>query len=87
MKTHEELEVIALKIFLVMAATCLCIGCNPAVEKSKDKSLPLSVSNYEPPIYSIHTANHDGHMFVIWTGSQKGGMLHHPDCPCGKKLP
>jgi hypothetical protein len=33
---------------------------------------------------TIITVLHDGHKWVIWHGSQKGTMLHHPGCDCLK---
>ena len=30
----------------------------------------------------LRTVEHDGHWFVGPRNS--GGLLHHPDCPCGK---
>jgi hypothetical protein len=31
---------------------------------------------------SIYTVEHDKHLFVVM---YSGGVLHHPDCRCGKK--
>lgn len=28
------------------------------------------------------TIKHDGHLFILWVGNQKGGILHHPSCTC-----
>jgi hypothetical protein len=33
----------------------------------------------------IHTLDHDGHKFVLMVGTNRGALLHHPDCPCGKR--
>lgn len=32
----------------------------------------------------VFTVEHDGHLFVVYRGSQKGGIIHHPGCKCGK---
>ncbi len=28
---------------------------------------------------------YDGHSYIIYKGSQKGGITHDPDCPCREK--
>lgn len=30
----------------------------------------------------LKTVKHDGHLFIVENWSQKGAILHHPDCPC-----
>lgn len=32
----------------------------------------------------VYTVEHDGHQFVVYRGSQKGGIIHHPGCKCLK---
>lgn len=44
-------------------------------EPAQDKST-VTVNEY------LRTVEHDGHWFVGPRNS--GGLLHHPDCPCGK---
>ena len=31
------------------------------------------------------TIRHDGHLFIICERFDKGGIIHHPDCPCKNK--
>lgn len=35
----------------------------------------------------VHTIKHEGHLFVIFFGFEKGGICHHPSCPCMKTKP
>lgn len=76
-------------ILLLIVILTGCCGEKPQnvvkdVEKPKDSTIsrtPYQGCNY----YSVSTIKHDNHLFIIWDGSQKGGLLHHPDCPCSKK--
>lgn len=34
----------------------------------------------------ILTVAHDKHWFIITDASNWGNLMHHPDCPCGKKI-
>ena len=64
---------------------CLCLSpflFAPAVlvvaantEPTQEKST-VTVNDY------LRTVEHDGHWFV--GPRYSGGLLHHPDCPCGK---
>lgn len=29
----------------------------------------------------------DGHLFVVYEGHSKGGVIHHPGCPCLRTKP
>lgn len=31
---------------------------------------------------ALMKAEYDGHSYIIYKGSQKGGITHDPDCPC-----
>lgn len=33
---------------------------------------------------ALLTVVHDNHWFVVQSRYTKGGILHHPSCPCGK---
>ena len=34
------------------------------------------------PLSILRTEKHDGHLWIV---NYKGGIVHHPDCPCMKK--
>ena len=34
---------------------------------------------------AIVSAEYNGHKYIIYKGSQKGGITHDPDCPCHNK--
>lgn len=34
---------------------------------------------------ALMKAKYEGHSYIIYKGSQKGGITHDPDCPCHKK--
>jgi hypothetical protein len=33
----------------------------------------------------LSTMEHDGHKWVVLSGTHRGAFHHHPDCPCGVK--
>lgn len=34
---------------------------------------------------ALMKAKYEGHSYIIYKGSQKGGITHDPDCPCREK--
>ena len=34
---------------------------------------------------ALMKAEFEGHSYIIYKGSQKGGITHDPDCPCREK--
>ena len=64
--------VIAPIAFLALAVVVITRTEEPVAQKDPT----VTVNDY------LRTVEHDGHWFV---GPRKsGGLLHHPDCPCGK---
>jgi hypothetical protein len=45
-------------------------------DKPAQANTTVTVTEY------LRTVQHDGHRFV--SSRSTGGLLHHPDCPCGK---
>jgi hypothetical protein len=75
---------------LLLLTTILLSGCDkPEYKVQAPPQKPdafISTTPYERyGGYCMTTLKHDNHWFILWDGSQKGGLLHHPDCPCGKK--
>ena len=58
--------------FLALAAVVISRTEEPVAQKDPT----VTVNEY------LRTVEHDGHWFVGLRYS--GGLLHHPDCPCGK---
>jgi hypothetical protein len=60
----------------------LLAGCEPLpIESSKTISSLNTTINTGTYIVEVASAEHDGHKWVV---SSKGGIVHHPDCPCHK---
>lgn len=60
----------------VVFVLCL-VACVIVKGSSKDNPAPtVTMNDY------LRTVEHDGHWFV--GPRRSGGLLHHPDCPCGK---
>lgn len=34
---------------------------------------------------ALMKVEYEGHSYIIYKGSQKGGITHDPDCPCREK--
>lgn len=45
-------------------------------------SLTLTGCGYDD---TLMKAEYEGHSYIIYKGSQKGGIIHDPDCPCREK--
>lgn len=67
--------------FAIASALCLA-GCgvkdDSASAPSKEKYFKQSVSTH---IYSIKI---EGHEYIIFDGTYKGGIVHSESCPCRK---
>lgn len=64
--------------YVLALALVALVGCNDGCDGAKSKGF----GNY------MQTVEHDGHKFILAsTSTSTGGvsMIHHPDCPCGKK--
>lgn len=60
-----------MKAFITIAFILLA-GCN---EKAGEGSVSSIAGK-------LNTVEHDGHKFVVFAGHNKGGIIHHPGCPC-----
>jgi hypothetical protein len=74
----------------IVALVCLlAAGCRqPSDQPTASSASVISATYYTPgaSYESLRTISHDGHWFVVWKESQKGGLLHHPGCPkCSAK--
>lgn len=67
---------------------CLLLGCGLEPEQSKS---PILIEEEESAVVSntfithgerIQTIEHDDHLFILYSGTYKASLLHHPDCPC-----
>jgi hypothetical protein len=66
--------VLPLAVVLFMVARSMING--SVQDQPPHADTTATVSDY------LRTVEHDGHWFV---GPRRaGGLLHHPDCPCGK---
>lgn len=75
MKLHHLLIFVGLIAVALMAAT----------HKGPFNNLPGSAPQPKPGGGSYRNVTWDGHLLIEWgDGDYSGGILHHPDCPCGK---
>lgn len=69
---------------------CLLLGCGSEPEQSKSPILIEEESAVVSNTFITHgeriqTIEHDGHLFILYSGTYKASLLHHPDCPCQKE--
>jgi hypothetical protein len=67
---------LALPVMFVLALVACAIAGGSGKDKPSPADTTVTVSDY------LRTVEHDGHWFV--GPGYAGGLLHHPDCPCGK---
>jgi hypothetical protein len=63
-------------VFSPLAVLALAVVVIIRTEEPAQASTTVAVTEY------LRTVEHDGHRFV--SSRSTGGLLHHPDCPCGK---
>ena len=67
-----------LTILTLLALTLTgCVG-----EKGKIDTNQNLLNDFDD---AIVTVEYNGHKYIIYKGTQKGGIIHDPDCPCHKK--
>lgn len=73
------------KILILLVAICLC-GCIATdVKKSvtyDEVPLKIYVADATKTIYTVEI---EGHIYVIFSGRYKGGIIHAEHCPCKNK--
>ena len=71
------------KILILLAAICCC-GCNSPIEKNISISdEPANMKYYKCDMAgNIYTIEIEGHLYVIYSGARKGGIIHAEHCPC-----
>lgn len=73
------------KLFIILIIAIFCVGCYCGYTAVEYQSAYV-VSRYELEHYElIYKVKIEGHTYILWKGSQKGGIVHDPDCQCNKK--
>ena len=69
------------KVVGIMAA--VVVGINMIYDAITNGDGTANVISAEE-IGHLHRAKFDGHVYIIRKKGYCGGMVHDPDCPCGK---
>jgi hypothetical protein len=73
------------KILILLAAICLC-GCNSTGITKEEPTQNLNVKYYyKDPSTRLYTVEIEGHLYVIYGGNHRGGIIHAEHCPCKNK--
>lgn len=80
---------IAICFILAMMLCCLS-GCS-STDVTKEEPTEEPIQNINIKIYYkdfatvLYTAEIEGHLYVIYNGNSKGGIIHAEHCPCKTK--
>lgn len=72
------------KILILLAIICFC-GCSTGVTKEEPTQNINIKYYYKDPSLRFYTAEIEGHLYVIYSGSHNGGIIHAEHCPCKMK--
>lgn len=75
-----------MKKFLILLVAICCCGCGSTGFTKEEPTQNLKIKYYykDPSIY-LYTAEIEGHLYVIYSGTSKGGIIHAEHCPCKNK--
>lgn len=73
------------KILILLAAICCC-GCGNTGVTKEEPTQNLNLKYYyNDHFISIFTTEIEEHLYVIYNGNSKGGIIHAEHCPCKMK--
>ena len=74
-----------LKYLYALAAILMLCGCEkPTAEERLQIQQRLEEIDNAHRSDDLHTVDYHGHSYIIYQGHYKGGIVHDPDCKCGK---
>ena len=73
------------KILILLAAICLCGCSNTDVTKEEPMQNIELKYYYQDSSQSLYTTEIEGHLYVIYGGNHRGGIIHAEHCPCKMK--
>ncbi len=71
-----------MKKILILLATICCCGCGTDITKEEPTQNLKVKYYYKDPAVHLFTVEIEGHLYVIYSGSHNGGILHAEHCPC-----
>ena len=75
-----------MKKFLILLATICCCGCGNTGATTEEPTQHIHLKYYyRDPATILYTAEIEGHWYVIYSGTYKGGIIHAEHCPCKTK--
>lgn len=78
-----------MKRILILLATICCCGCGEDSSKFKNQSINTLHTkvdyhtNFVSPGISVIEIEH--HLYIVFRGHHKGGIIHAEHCPCKMK--
>lgn len=74
-----------MKKFLILLAAICCCGCNSVDTKATSTTETTKIKYYRNDIVSIYSIEIEGHLYIVYSGNYKGGIIHAEHCPCKMK--
>ena len=73
------------KILILLAAICCC-GCG-SIETHDTFTTDTTIIKYyiNDPGRFIYSVEIEGHLYLVYSGSYKGSIIHAEHCPCKNK--
>lgn len=73
------------KILILLVAIICCCGCSTGITKEEPTQNINIKYYYKDPSLRFYTAEIERHLYVIYSGSHNGGIIHAEHCPCKNK--
>jgi hypothetical protein len=75
-----------MKKFLILLAAICCCGCSSSNVTKEEPTQNTNIKLYYKDLATVlYTAEIEGHLYVIYSGTYKGGIIHAEHCPCKMK--
>lgn len=75
-----------MKKFLILLVAICCCGCSTTDVKESVTYDTVPIKTYvDDAVKSIYTVEIEGHIYVVFSGAYKGGIIHAEHCPCKTK--
>jgi hypothetical protein len=72
-----------MKKFLILLAAICCCGCSSVETKATSTTDTTKIKYYLDNVAAcIYSVEIEDHLYIIYSGTYKGGIIHAEHCPC-----
>ena len=70
------------KILILLAIICCC-GCSSVETEATSTTETIKIKYYRNDVTAhIYSVEIEGHLYIIYSGTYQGGIIHAEHCPC-----